>query len=119
MNDSFSLGTDCEAQKGAQRSAAEEALFGKGMALMARLFAHQHTWAFKVTRNPDFAYPTGYSLPKNANTEMYNARGWCFAESQLASFKRDKELVLDLGVLIVDKTRPGRIVTEPGYATLM
>jgi hypothetical protein len=89
--------------------AKEQASFDDAMSGLFKLFTHDHTTVFRLTRLPE-DFPDAYDLPdfgdprdekpqsRVNNIAQYADRGWTFCESQWASWPCKE--TLDLGNLL-------------------
>ena len=73
---------------------ADETLHQEGLLGLGALLAHRAVTVFMLTAAPD-GYPLRYNLPKSfPGWSKYQARGWSWAESAIASLTKRSELVL-------------------------
>ena len=88
------------------RTEEEKARFGRVLkGGINSLYGHQKTHVLLVTT----PLPTGHPY---CNTQPYDGRGWCFAESVMSAIVKDDSALIDLGKLTGDEADVGTLVRK-------
>lgn len=85
-----------------RRSPSEDRLFKLGLSAVNRLYAHQYTRVFRLTKIP----------PEFPSARPYDGRGWCFAETAWAHLTKSGRKCIDLGKYSGSKVHWLDIVAE-------